>query len=364
MPLTARTVAGAVVYAAFHRLEVAIVCRDCGGPMHYRRRNDDPPRVAHFAHNPHGAASGPRACSGETTPEHDNAKTTLLLAVPDAFDALAGALGQPEQDIAIPDTGRVRRADVLFGGTAGRHPVAFEAQFSKISFAANRTGRSVEERTADYHAAGVHVVWCFPDKRTAQEYIAAARRVYGCVGLLSPDGTEVTFQGVNALWLDKHPAQALRERADWRHKQAAQRAPRKAAVGAPLPASTSTITDEMIDHYFARAQEPLTLEQSAHLVSLDQRMHTLREQPPTLEIQAVRVTNALRAWGIRLPVRVMDCITAYDRLGHAGLYGLLLRHGAHHDYGKVANALFAYIPEIFPAPGSPLASDRMKEHPS
>lgn len=256
MPLTARTADGKVVYADMYRAEVAIFCRDCGDPMHYRRYVDDPPRVEHFAHNPRGAASGPRACSSETTPEHDNAKATLLLAAPAAFDALAGALGKYEQDVTIPDEPpRLRRADVLFLSAEGRYPVAFEAQFSKIAFAANGSGRSVAERTADYHAAGVHVVWCFPGKRTAQEHIAAARREYGCVGVLSPDGMEVEFRGVNALWLNKHPQRAAIERAQWRERQA--RPVLRAAAGAyaprPAPAARLSVTDEQIERYFAQA---------------------------------------------------------------------------------------------------------------
>lgn len=240
MPLTACTADGRIVYANLYRAEDALVCRDCGDAMHYRRYVDDPPRVAHFAHNPRGTSAGPRACSNETTPEHDNAKAALLSAAPEEFDALAGALGRYEQDIIIPDTGeppRLRRADVLFAAGDGRYPVAFEAQFSKIAFEANGTGRSVEERTADYHAAGVHVVWCFPDKRTAHEHIDAARRVYGCVGILSVDGTEVQFRGANTLALSLHPAEALRQRAEWRERREHERVERL-AVGGYTPRPT------------------------------------------------------------------------------------------------------------------------------
>lgn len=305
MPLTACTADGRIVYANLYRAEDALICRDCGDAMHYRRYVDDPPRVAHFAHNPRRTSAGPRACSNETTPEHDNAKAALLSAAPEAFDALAGALGRYEQDIIIPNTGeppRLRRADVLFAAGDGRYPVAFEAQFSNIAFATNGTGRSVKERTADYHAAGVHVVWCFPDKRTAYEHIDAARRVYGCVGVLSPDGTEVRFSGVNALWLDRHPADALCERVEWHEKRERDRVERIAVGGYTtrptyVQPARSTISDETIDRYISQASP----------------------EPPTAPQWDGTVPNIWREGDIALPPswRLVRC----DHKGNPSAYG-------------------------------------------
>jgi hypothetical protein len=113
---------------------------------------------------------------------------------------------------------------VLFPGKEGRYPVAFEAQFSRITFGGHGAGRSIQERTRDYHANGVHVVWCFFEHHQwSPDLIDTCRRAYGCVGIFSSNGLLVRFEGVKALWLDTHPIDALDKRTAWRQKQEAER---------------------------------------------------------------------------------------------------------------------------------------------
>jgi len=184
MPLTAlfngqRVIASSVSGTAIY------ACCECGDPMHYRRaykRQDGARVIEHFAHNP--APSGQqRACSlseGETI-EHLISKQLLLTDAPDHFYWLRGASGDVE--VSIGD----RRADVLFT-LSGNQRVAFEAQFTKVS------RRQIAQRTRDYHDAGCHVVWCFPERRHDDLYKWAKWHFY-CVGLLSDNGEDVQFSG-------------------------------------------------------------------------------------------------------------------------------------------------------------------------
>lgn len=223
MPFTVHDLEGRPVRVATYRPELhenKIVCPDCGWPMQRRRAIPDK-RVAHFAHRPPQRGERPRKCAWALmTPEHHNALRALQDTPPQVFEALAGAYGREEARLEDGS----RRADVLFVGAEGRHPVAFEAQFSGIQFGANGTGRTIEERTRDYHANGVHVVWCFFEgRRGARELFDACRRAYGCAGWLAADGNAVAFEGVTALWLDRHPIDAMDDRTAWRRKQEAER---------------------------------------------------------------------------------------------------------------------------------------------
>lgn len=226
MPFTVHDPDGAPVNRRSYRPELhegRIVCPDCGWPMVYRPEAPSIPRVAHFAHKaPPRGEQNPRKCAwAGMTEMHHNALRTLQDEPPQAFDALAGVYGREEVRIA---DGR-RRADVFFGGSdplvpgdEGRYPVAFEAQFSGIQW------HEIEARTRDYHAAGVHVVWCFFERRRgAREHLEACLRVYGCAGWLSADGASVEFRGVKALWLDAHPIDAHDRRIAYRQRREAER---------------------------------------------------------------------------------------------------------------------------------------------
>ena len=184
MPLTAllngqRVIASAVSGTAIY------ACCECSDPMHYRRaykRQDGARVIEHFAHNPTPGEQR-RACSlseGESE-EHLNSKQVLLDCAPDHFMWLQNASGDVE--IPLGD----RRADVLFTLPEGQR-IIFEAQFTKIP------RRQIALRTKDYHDAGCHVVWCFPEKRHDDHYAWAKNHFY-CVGLLSDDGSEVQFSG-------------------------------------------------------------------------------------------------------------------------------------------------------------------------
>lgn len=184
MPLTAllngqRVIASAVSGTAIY------TCCECGDPMHYRRaykRQDGARVIEHFAHNPK-PGDQQRTCSlseGESE-EHLNSKQTLLTNAPDHFTWLQNAIGDAEMPI------NDRRADVLFVLATGQK-VIFEAQLTKIP------RRQIALRTRDYHDAGYHVVWCFPEKRRWDHYQWARRHFY-CTGLLSNDGSDVQFSG-------------------------------------------------------------------------------------------------------------------------------------------------------------------------
>jgi hypothetical protein len=183
--------------------------------MHYRQMVLQPYRVAHFAHNPRATGQAERVCAlALMTPEHVNAIETLLKYAPRVFDVTCG---KPEHRFC---DGK-RRADVFFPAGDGRYAIAFEAQFSAIPFAQYGEKYTIEQRTADYHAAGAHVVWCLPAKR--KHLIETIKRVYGCYGLLSDDGTEVVFFGTKAPSLNKHPQVWLAERTAWREAQIRER---------------------------------------------------------------------------------------------------------------------------------------------
>lgn len=226
MPFTVNDLEGAPVNRRSYREELhegRIVCPDCGWPMEFKREAPSVPRVAHFAHKrPPKGKQNPRKCAWTGMTEmHHNALRTLQDEPPQVFNALAGVYGRDEVRIA---NGK-RRADVFFGGTdplkpgdERRYPVAFEAQFSGIQWC------EIEERSRDYHAAGVHVVWCFFEgRRGAREHFDACLRVHGCAGWMSADGAHVEFSGADALWLDLHPIDAHDRRTAYRQKQKAER---------------------------------------------------------------------------------------------------------------------------------------------
>ena len=184
MPLTAllngqRVIASAVSGTAIY------TCCECNDPMHYRRaykRQDGARVIEHFAHNPSPGVYR-RACSlseGESE-EHLNSKQTLLMSAPDHFAWLQDASGDVE--VLVND----RRADVLFILVTGQK-IIFEAQLTKIP------RRQIALRTRDYHDAGYHVVWCFPEKRHDDHYQWAKNQFF-CVGLLADDGSDVQFSG-------------------------------------------------------------------------------------------------------------------------------------------------------------------------
>lgn len=184
MPLKA-ILNGSPVYARSVAGTGDFICAECGASMHYRRayKKQDGSRVtAHFAHNP-APTDQKRSCSlseGESE-EHLNGKQTLLSFAPDHFDWLRNATGDAE--VKIGD----RRADVLFTLPAGQR-IIFEAQFTRIP------RRQIAQRTRDYHDAGYHVIWCYPEKR--DDLYQWGRAYFHCVGLLSDDGTDIVqFEG-------------------------------------------------------------------------------------------------------------------------------------------------------------------------
>lgn len=162
----------------------AYTCHECASSMHYRRsfpRADGVIVQAHFAHNPVPHGQKPRQCStiGQSE-EHLNAKECIRLAAPDHFLWLRGIVG----DVEVPLGNR--RADVLFI-LPGDIRIVFEPQFTKIRRS------EIAERTKDYHDFGCHVVWCFPERR--DDLFTFCKHHFRCVGLLSDDGNEITFQG-------------------------------------------------------------------------------------------------------------------------------------------------------------------------
>jgi hypothetical protein len=195
-----------------------IVCPDCGWPMRFQ--DETIGRVAFFAHRPRKKGEVARACAwAGMTEEHHTALRTLQNEPPQVFSTLAGVAGKEEARL---DSGS-RRADVLYPGADGRYPVAFEAQFSRIEFGAGGNGRSIEERTQDYHAAGVHVVWCFFDGREwADRMFAACLEYYGVAGRLSAMGSAVAFRGT--LDLAAHPLDTHHKRQEDRKRQQARKA--------------------------------------------------------------------------------------------------------------------------------------------
>jgi DNA-directed RNA polymerase subunit RPC12/RpoP len=222
MPNNARDLDGNIVRCATYRREAhegKIACPDCGWKMVYRPRVPEV-RRDHFAHLPRKSGDPFRKCAWALmSSQHHSALQTLADEAPQVFDLLEGILGKEEARLEDGS----RRADVLFPGGEGRYPVAFEAQFSRITYGANGTGRTIEERTRDYHANGVHVVWCFFGHLPwARDLIATCRRVYGCVGVLDEHGLSVEFRGANALWLDSHPIDALDRRNAYRQKKASE----------------------------------------------------------------------------------------------------------------------------------------------
>jgi hypothetical protein len=221
MPFRAQEESGRVILVR-HYDDVThsnrIVCPDCGWPMRFQ--DETVGRVAFFAHRPRMKGEVARACAwAGMTEEHHTALRTLQNEPPQVFSALAGIAGKEEARL---DNGS-RRADVLYLGADGRYPVAFEAQFSRIEFGAGGNGRSIEERTQDYHAAGVHVVWCFFEGREwADRMYAACLEYYGVAGRLSTNGSAVAFRGT--LDLAAHPLDNHRKRQESRKQQQARRA--------------------------------------------------------------------------------------------------------------------------------------------
>lgn len=249
MPITAH-VNTRLVRAWEYRAErdTPLTCPECGDPMHFRPRVNDPRRVAHFAHNPRTAAQGARDCDlRNQTPEHLNAKDTLLKMAASVFKVECG-----KQEHRFCEGKRV--ADVFFPSGAGRFAVAFEAQFSPIKFAADGERYTIESRTEDYHAAGVHIVWCLPEKR--RHLIETVRRVFGCYGVLSDDGLTVEFYGVNALFLNQHPASWLEGRRNW---QAAQERKRLQELRQEERERQEKIAEQERERQAAREQDAITL---------------------------------------------------------------------------------------------------------
>lgn len=193
-----------------------LLCPECGDKMHYRQLTPKPYRVAHFAHNPRPSTNGERACSfALETDAHRMAKLTLY----DEGGIVFGCKdGKFEHSFTV--NGRKRRADVWFPAQGELYPLAFEAQYSKCGF------DDIKPRTADYHAAGYHIVWCFPRHR--KELIEACMREYGCVGILNKDGDEVQFHGVKNLALEEHPQEWYTRRVKRREeREARERAQRE-----------------------------------------------------------------------------------------------------------------------------------------
>lgn len=188
-----------------------ITCPECGDKMNYRTESDY--RVAHFAHNLSGTPGG-RSCSfADETPEHRQAKQTLLIEGLRFFQRATGEL-----EYTFEVNGRKRRADVYLPQQDRQYAVALEAQYSPIDFA-GEDGRSIEERTRDYHAAGMYIIWCIPPKRGSDKLKEALKRVYGCYGELSSDGETVQFVGANALFLNQHPMRWMQNRREYLEKR-------------------------------------------------------------------------------------------------------------------------------------------------
>lgn len=189
-------------------------CPDCDAPMHYRHATRAPVRAAHFAHNPRPPDAPERDCAlASMTPEHINAIETLLKTG-------ARLLGRPSGVAEYRFCEGKRRADVFFAAHGDTYPVAFEAQYSPIPWYGRL--QAITERTADYHAAGVHVVWCFPRSRAT--LIAIAARVYGVYGILADDGTSVDIIGFETLTVTQHPAAWMADRQAKLDRQAAEQA--------------------------------------------------------------------------------------------------------------------------------------------
>jgi hypothetical protein len=234
-----------------------LTCPECGDKMHHVSLTLDPFRVAFYRHNPSGTP-GARSCSfADETPEHRQAKQTLLAEGMRFFQRGAGEL-----EYSFEVNGRKRRADVYLPQQDRQYPVALEAQYSPIDFA-GEDGRSIEERTRDYHAAGMYIIWCIPPKRGSDKLKEALKRVYGCYGELSSDGETVQFIGTNALFLNQHPMRWMQSRREYIEKREttrrneAERIDRERA--AAIAARNAREQAEVEEHtQWMRKQQPTT----------------------------------------------------------------------------------------------------------
>lgn len=219
MPSYAHDLDGKRVSVARYRREQhegKIVCPDCGALMRYQREIPLR-RIDYFAHMPRLSGDVVRKCAwAGMRAEHHNALRSIVEHAPLNFNMLDGVVGVEE--VSLKD--RTRRADVFFAGDTSRYAVAFEAQFSRITYGANGTGRTIEERTRDYYANEAHVVWCFFEHLPwAHDLMETCLRVYGYVGVLSKNGMSVVFHGMQALKLDTHPIDVMEMRQSARIKK-------------------------------------------------------------------------------------------------------------------------------------------------
>lgn len=190
-----------------------LCCPECGDKMHYVSLTLEPFRVAFYRHNPSGTPGGRQCSFASETEAHRQAKQTLLAEGATFFRRSGGQL-----EYTFTVNGRERRADVYFPPSGNQYGLALEAQYSPIQFA-DDDGNSIEERTRDYHAAGIHIVWCIETKRGSDTLTSALKRIYGSYGEMPRDGSKVAFIGTNSLFLNKHPMQWMADRYAYRKQQ-------------------------------------------------------------------------------------------------------------------------------------------------
>lgn len=281
MPFTARVEDRIVDVNVFRQSWDALLrCPECGDPMHYRRQVDTPFRRHHFAHNPAGTEGG-RTCSFSLeTDAHREAKQTLLTEGARLFHRSSGRREYP-----FEIHGRNRRADVWFPPNGDRYPLAFEAQYSPCLFGADGSLRTIVERTKDYHAAGIHIVWAFPDTPRWQSHITEAMDLFGIVGRLTVDGSAVRFSGINALNQAEQPHKWMVSRRHLAEQRAAARAERIRQHQEAQEAQTREVLRRR-EEAEQRARDALLLrneqmarQRVAEMARLDGRLNTLFPAP-------------------------------------------------------------------------------------
>jgi competence CoiA-like predicted nuclease len=128
----------------------------CGRTMH-PRGGENRGKVLHFAHNPHSGGGEPPECSVENKYKGMARGELLLhtLGQSTVYRYLKNYCIDADETVEIEVPIGNRRADVCIKTSDGIPTVAHEIQLSR------QTITQLEQRTADYEANGVDVVWWF-----------------------------------------------------------------------------------------------------------------------------------------------------------------------------------------------------------